>query len=1449
MKTNKILLLIMLVLLSRFTYSATTANCSINAGVDQTICLGTATLTGDYSGTFPAVKVTTWSQISGPSATITTPSALVTTVTGLLGGNSYKFRLSSTCEDGSATYNEVNVNVSVFPTTFAGNDTTLCTGTIVNALKATALKTGETGAWSVISGSGLAISSPTNRISNVVISSGSSNTGPSVLRWTVTNTATSCTAYDELTITKNTTATPISAGNTPVTVSGCYNSTTSYTLSGSYANGGTNGTWSVVSGPNMPTFGSVNTHNTAVSNLIPGTYILKWTVTGGCTTGSATVQLNVSAAVGSVSASSALISGNPTMPYCTAPSEIVLLGSAYNADLETVTWTKLSGNAGCTITSPNSRNTTITGFDGVTTCTFSYKITNILNPTCLTTSSTASVSFEAGQTLAISTAKPFVTDCGASTALINITQTGATTPQWSVISGPVGYTPTAYANISANAFTVTGLTLAGTYLVRVKKVVGNCTTLFDEINVVVSKSPTASNAGSDLILACNSTTGELIGNTPAIGTGRWTQVSGPSTATIAAPTTPRCGISGLTNGTYQFRWTITSGPKCPTTQDDVLVRIASTTPTTANAGIDQTICNTTPLHLDGNVALFEELGTWTVAPSSGVVFSDVNSPKAIVTGLSASTIYTFTWKITNSCGFTSDNVVVTTNATVGPVASLAGSDQCLAAGTTTATLAGNNPSPGTGTWTKLTGGSATITNAALYNSSVTGMTNGTYTFEWAITRNACTITRDTVMITISAAVTTANAGLDQLTICGNSATLAANTPTVGTGLWTQVGGAGGAVITTPTSPTSTVTGLMDGLYSFRWTITNGACFTVDDVSLFASTPPTTPLAGADINVCGATSTTLAANTITTGTGYWSLISGPNAPVITNNALPTTTITGLVTGEPYILRWNSRNGLCDVLYDEVQITMVPAANAGSAQTLCGTTTAALTGNANTSGTWTFVSPAQTTETMSTTSPWSVDVSNLIPGITYTFKYSLTATGCSTSSNVTVIVPLPPTTASAGPNIDVCLTGVQTTATVTMAGNIPTTGTGAWARVAPVGGTITTASLYNTTITGIPTGIYVYSWTITNGTCTTIDYMTVHVSKITGQSAGLDQSICGTSATLAATAASSGTGTWTQVGTTPNIATIASAVSNTSAVTGLIPGDYTFRWTITDGTCSPGVSDDMILSVAIAPTTPNAGVDQTVCNVSTVTLAGNTISTGTGTWSQVSGPNTATITSANSPASTLTGMITGTYVYRWTASNGACTPLTDDVTIVNLVAPTASNAGSDFSACLYTPFNLAANTASSGTGLWTQISGNSISFTDATSPTTTITGATSGSYTFRWTITNGICTASTDDVILTIDQPSTIADAGLDQAPSGTSVTMAGNTISGGNGLWTKISGPNGAVITTPNSPTSTITGLEGGTYVYRWTSTNGTCSSYDEMSIVKATISCVKSNKMITPVIK
>ena len=1488
------------------------------------------TLSGSKTGT----NATLWTQVSGPSTIISTPTTLSTTVTGLVGGNTYKFRLSTTCSDGQSTYDEVSVFVSNFPTATAGSNFTICTGDASLKLNGSIPQTNETGSWTIVSGgTGLNIANTSAYNSDITLSPGTGNSGAAVLKWTLTNSISGCTSSANVTITKIAVAAAVNAGNDQ-TITTCYNTSTSATLAGSSSGGGTYGVWTQVSGPSVANFSNKNSYNSTVSNLVQGVYIFRWTVSGNCYPGFDDVQITVNAPTGpAVSTATASISGTPTMPFCTIPTEIVLLGSSYNPDIETVVWTK-SGSGAATIATPNAQNTVVSGFNGVAVD-FTYKITS-KSSSCSSTSGKVSITFEAGQTLAITTPDPLILACNATSGTINISQTGTTTPQWSIISAPTGANTTNYANISGNSFTPTTFTFPGTYIIRVKKTVGSCTTIYDDINVIASKTPPASNAGSDVSLSCNTLSTSLVGNDPnipsAVGAiGRWSQVSG-STATITNPLSRTSTITGLTAGKYVFRWTISGGTMCSTTQKDVTVTVATATPIAANAGPDQTICNGTPLYLDGNAPQASDSCLWTVSPSSGVVFSNKNIPNPVVTGLAASTVYTFTYKRFNTCGFSTDNVVVTTSATVGPIAALAGSDQCLSSGITSTTLAGNNPSPGTGLWTKLTGGSATITNPTQFNTTVTGLTDGTYTFEWAITRNACTITRDTMAITISAPATTAAIiGPTEFTACGLSATLQGNTPTVGSGRWTQVSGPG-ADITSPTSPTTALTRLTDGTYIFRWTISQNGCTTSSaDVKINAYASPTTPNAGRDSVLCGATSMAMRANTITSGTGYWNVVSGPNAPTIATNTSPTTTISGLITGEPYVFTWNSRNGLCFAPPDTVKITVIPTANAGLSQTLCGTTTAALTGNASTTGTWTQESPAVTTEVITAVSSSSAVVTNLKPATKYLFKYTLAdAQACSAvTDTMTIDVNASPTTSSAGIDKAYCIIGNDTT--IQMSANSPTVGTGTWVkRASSPACTIVSPTSPTTNITFGP-GTYVLAWNIFNGACTSTDSVIVKISKIIPKSAGTDLSICGVSTNLNAEAATSGIGTWSQV-SGPNTASFASKILNTSAVTGLIPGTYIFRWTITDGGCSSSY-DDVSVLVSTAPTTPNAGLDRSLCNVTTTDLIGNSIKIGTGLWTKVSGPS-CVLTTKNDSTSTVTGMTTGTYVFQWTSSNGSCTPLSDQVTITNLSPLTVPNAGSDFNVCLYTPINLAANTPTQGTGLWSQVSGSPISFTDATSPTTSITGALAGTckfqwtisngicsslhdtvnvnviepvetvnagldqtvcgttttlagdtptvgtgiwtqvggtnatilhpnsptseisvpvpgaYTFRWTVTNGICSSLSDDVVITFNQAPTTAYAGPDQLiPNGvTTATMAGNIITIGSGLWTKISGPSGSVITTASSPTTTITNLMTGTYVYRWTSTNGSCTTYDEMTIDKSS-SCLKSNKMIQSKLK
>ena len=98
---------------------------------------------------------------------------------------------------------------------------------------------------------------------------------------------------------------------------------------------------------------------------------------------------------------------------------------------------------------------------------------------------------------------------------------------------------------------------------------------------------------------------------------------------------------------------------------------------------------------------------------------------------------------------------------------------------------------------------------------------------------------DLTAVTTYAVPTTANAGTDQ-SLCGaTSATLAGNTPAVGTGQWTITSGSGGTVVT-PSDPASTFNGTNGSSYTLQWTISNGTCTSLDTVTIAFPLLPVTP---------------------------------------------------------------------------------------------------------------------------------------------------------------------------------------------------------------------------------------------------------------------------------------------------------------------------------------------------------------------------------------------------------------------------------------------------------------------------------------------------------------------------------------------------------------------------------------------------------------------------------
>jgi uncharacterized protein (TIGR02145 family) len=114
--------------------------------------------------------------------------------------------------------------------------------------------------------------------------------------------------------------------------------------------------------------------------------------------------------------------------------------------------------------------------------------------------------------------------------------------------------------------TLTGITTAGAG-VYILTASNNCSSVqASTASVTVNTTPTTAAAGTDINPACGVRTATLAGNTPTVGTGTWTVVSG--TATITTPSSPTSGVTGLAvSGTATLRWTISNSPCTPSTDD------------------------------------------------------------------------------------------------------------------------------------------------------------------------------------------------------------------------------------------------------------------------------------------------------------------------------------------------------------------------------------------------------------------------------------------------------------------------------------------------------------------------------------------------------------------------------------------------------------------------------------------------------------------------------------------------------------------------------------------------------------------------------------------------------------------------------------------------------------------------------------------------------------------
>ena len=246
-----------------------------------------------------------------------------------------------------------------------------------------------------------------------------------------------------------------------------------------------------------------------------------------------------------------------------------------------------------------------------------------------------------------------------------------------------------------------------------------------------------------------------------------------------------------------------------------IVRLEPTASLIASAGEDQYICVGQSAVIGGTVAA--SCGT---SPYTYEWFpvADLDDPSATNPTATPSVTTQYQLRVTDGSSQVSYDYV-TVYVAQNPTTASAGADKDVCGNFTN--LEGNAPTVGSGTWSIISGTGGTIAFLSENQSGFSGNYGTTYQLRWTTVNGSCGSTTDDVFITFDESPTTAAAGADK-SICGTSTNLEGNTPTVGSGTWSIISGAGGS-FTTVTDENTNFTGTLGTTYRLRWTISNGSC--------------------------------------------------------------------------------------------------------------------------------------------------------------------------------------------------------------------------------------------------------------------------------------------------------------------------------------------------------------------------------------------------------------------------------------------------------------------------------------------------------------------------------------------------------------------------------------------------------------------------------------------------
>jgi len=297
-------------------------------------------------------------------------------------------------------------------------------------------------------------------------------------------------------------------------------------------------------------------------------------------------------------------------------------------------------------------------------------------------------------------------------------------------------------------------------------------------------------------------------------------------------------------------------------------------------------------------------------------------------------------------------------------------------------------------------------------------------------------------------------------------------------------------------------------------------------------------------------------------------------------------------------------------------------------------------------------------------------------------------------------------------------------------------------------VSAGSQITPTATGLTSGAYTVTVTDMNG-CHAHATVNLTAGPTATAFAGLNDTICSTSTyTLSgATVSNATTITWTTLGTGTFNNMFAVKPVYTPSAADIASGGVILVMSAQSASPCAAATDTMLLTI-IPQAVVNAGADDSICVGSTFTTTASAsnytnliwTTSGTGTF------NSATLINPVYTPSALDIFVGGFTLTLTGISNATCANAVDHV-VVNIINSVVANAGPDQTIYAQNSVIMNANNPAPGTGHWTLISGPSVPFiVNPTNPNTSVTGLTSGTYIFRWNITNNPCPNTWDDVVI-------------------------------------------------------------------------------------------------------